>query len=87
MAALREYGLHAPDDFSIVGYNNDGLAQDLNPPLTTVNIPAYELGREAVRLALAEAAANPGGPRSSAQNRHLLGTHTVLRESVGRPRR
>jgi LacI family transcriptional regulator len=79
MAAMREYGLRTPDDISVVGYNNDGLAQDLNPPLTTVNIPAYELGREAVRLALAEAT-----PRPTTQSRHLLGTHTVLRESVRR---
>lgn len=87
LAAMREYGLRAPEDLSIVGYNNDTIAQDLNPPLTTVNIPAYELGREAVRLALAEEDATAqGGARSAAQNRHLLGTHTVLRESVGRPR-
>ena len=85
MAAMREYGLRTPDDISVVGYNNDGLAQDLNPPLTTVNIPAYELGRESVRLALAERADHPGGSRSTAQNRHLLGTHTVLRDSVARP--
>lgn len=77
MAAMREHGLRTPDDISVVGYNNDGLAQDLNPPLTTVNIPAYELGREAVRLALAETT-----PRPTTQSRHLLGTHTVLRQSV-----
>jgi LacI family transcriptional regulator len=86
MAALRERGLRVPADVSVVGYNNDDLAQDLNPPLTTVNIPAYELGRESVRLALAEEAAHPGGPRLLAQTRHLLGTHTVLRESVAPPR-
>jgi LacI family transcriptional regulator len=79
MAAMREYGLRTPDDISVVGYNNDGLAQDLNPPLTTVNIPAYELGREAVRLALTESS-----PRPTTQSRHLLGTHTVLRDSVRR---
>ncbi|WP_202235170.1 LacI family DNA-binding transcriptional regulator [Actinacidiphila reveromycinica] len=88
MAALREFGLHTPRDVSVVGYNNDGLAQDLNPPLTTVNIPSYELGRESVRLALAEKAVRGagGGPYAPAQSRHLLGTHLVLRESVGPPR-
>jgi LacI family transcriptional regulator len=68
---------------SVVGYNNDSLAQDLNPPLTTVNIPAYELGREAVRFALSEAAASSG---PVTQKRRVLGTHTVLRDSVARPR-
>lgn len=50
-----------------VGYNDDSLAQDLNPPLTTVSIPAHELGRESVRLALAEVEA--GGARGTAQDR------------------
>ncbi|MEW2522125.1 LacI family DNA-binding transcriptional regulator [Actinacidiphila alni] len=85
MAALRERGLRTPQDISVVGYNNDDVAQDLNPPLTTVNIPSYELGRAAVRLALAEEdAALPGTARGTTQTRHLLGTHIILRESVRR---
>jgi len=84
MAAMRERGLHTPADISVVGYNNDAVAQDLNPPLTTVNIPSYELGRSAVRFALAEDTATPGAARGTAQTRHVLGTHIVLRESVRR---
>ncbi|MCM2427101.1 LacI family DNA-binding transcriptional regulator [Streptomyces sp. RKAG337] len=79
MAALRDAGLRTPEDVSVVGYNDEHFAQDLNPPLTTVHIPSYELGREAVRIALSEDVS--GGP---AQRRHLLGTHIVVRDSVGR---
>ncbi|MDJ0345122.1 LacI family DNA-binding transcriptional regulator [Streptomyces sp. H10-C2] len=79
MAALRDGGLRIPEDVSVVGYNNERFSQDLNPPLTTVHIPSYELGREAVRIALSEDAS--AGQR---QRRHLLGTHIVVRESVGR---
>ncbi|WNI16975.1 LacI family DNA-binding transcriptional regulator [Actinacidiphila sp. ITFR-21] len=60
MAALRERGLRTPEDVSVVGYNDDALAQDLNPPLTTVRIPAYEPGREAVRLGARRGAARRG---------------------------
>ncbi|HEY3478899.1 MAG TPA: LacI family DNA-binding transcriptional regulator [Streptomyces sp.] len=84
MSAMREWGLRTPEDISVVGYNNDAVAQDLNPPLTTVNIPSYELGRAAVRLALGEEIATPGAARDTGQTRHLLGTHIVLRESVRR---
>lgn len=84
MAAMRERGLRTPEDISVVGYNNDSVAQDLNPPLTTVNIPSTELGRWAVRFALAEDTAAPGAARGTAQTRHVLGTHIVLRESVRR---
>ena len=84
MSAMREWGLRTPEDISVVGYNNDAVAQDLNPPLTTVNIPSYELGRAAVRLALGEEVATPGAARDTGQTRHVLGTHIVLRESVRR---
>jgi LacI family transcriptional regulator len=75
MAALREHGLRVPEDISVVGYNDDALAQDLNPPLTTVRIPAHELGREAVRLALSDT--TPGS-----QSHHLLQTRLIPRSSV-----
>ncbi|CAM5710472.1 LacI family transcriptional regulator OS=Streptomyces alboniger OX=132473 GN=CP975_09905 PE=4 SV=1 [Streptomyces alboniger] len=51
--ALREYGLRVPEDMSVVGYNDDPVAADITPGLTTVHIPAEELGRTAVRRALA----------------------------------
>ncbi|MYT70743.1 LacI family DNA-binding transcriptional regulator [Streptomyces sp. cg28] len=77
--ALAEYGLRVPEDISVVGYNDDPVAADITPALTTVHIPGEELGRTAVRLAL------DGAGRTS-QQRHLLGTHIVVRESVGRVR-
>ncbi|MFH8288138.1 LacI family DNA-binding transcriptional regulator [Streptomyces sp. NPDC018059] len=73
--ALREYGLRVPQDMSVVGYNDDPVAGDITPGLTTVHIPAEEMGRTAVRRALS------GAPRAG-QERHLLGTHIVIRESV-----
>ncbi|ATL27261.1 LacI family DNA-binding transcriptional regulator [Streptomyces formicae] len=73
--ALREYGLRVPDDMSVVGYNDDPVAGDITPGLTTVHIPAEEMGRVAVRQALS------GSPRAG-QERHVLGTHIVIRDSV-----
>jgi LacI family transcriptional regulator len=81
MAALREGGLRTPEDVSVVGYNDDTLAQDLNPPLTTVAIPAYELGRTSVRLALAELSSPPASTPPPLSH-HLLPTHPALRASV-----
>ncbi|MGW0733203.1 LacI family DNA-binding transcriptional regulator [Streptomyces sp. NPDC002851] len=76
---LAEYGLRVPQDISVIGYNDDPVAADLTPGLTTVHIPGEELGRTAVRRALAGA---PG----AGQERHVLGTHIVIRESVAGPR-
>lgn len=49
MRAARELGLGVPEDVSIVGFNDDPVAQLLTPPLTTVRIPARELGEAAAR--------------------------------------
>lgn len=75
--ALREGGLRVPEDVSIVGYDDMPMAAHMWPPLTTVHIPAEELGRAAVRMALQD--------RSGSANREvILGTHVVVRESVAR---
>ncbi|GAA4915687.1 LacI family transcriptional regulator [Stackebrandtia albiflava] len=76
MRALREAGVSLPAEVSIVGYNDSIPAKDLSPLLTTVHIPADELGRTAVRLALA-----PVPPTEPV----LLGTHIVVRDSVTHP--
>ncbi len=47
--AARERGLEIPRDLSVVGFNDDPMAQLLTPPLTTVRIPARELGEAAAR--------------------------------------
>lgn len=45
--ATADAGLRCPEDVSIVGYNNSPLTGHLAPPLTTLHLPAYELGRMA----------------------------------------
>ena len=69
--AIREAGLRVPEDISIVGFDNAAFSADLQ--LTTVHIPAVELGQAAVSLAV-----NPDDP----QQQVMLGTHVVVRESV-----
>lgn len=51
--AAREAGLVCPEDISIIGYNNSPLTGYLDPPLTTIHLPAYELGRMAADTVIA----------------------------------
>jgi LacI family transcriptional regulator len=74
--ALREAGQRIPQDVSVVGYDDVPMAAHLWPPLTTVHIPAEELGRTAVRLAL--------DSRAQLGRETILGTHVVVRDSVAR---
>ena len=49
---LRQNGLTCPGDVSVVGYNDAPLVDHLDPPLTTIRIPGYELGRLAAERAV-----------------------------------
>jgi len=43
-------GIRVPDELSVVGYDDSGIATHVWPPLTTVHVPLEEMGRTAVRL-------------------------------------
>jgi LacI family transcriptional regulator len=48
--AVRELGLRIPDDVAVASFNDIPAAQFLSPPLTTVHLPAEEIGETAVDL-------------------------------------
>lgn len=52
LRTLRERGVDVPDDMSLVGYNDMPLVDVLDPPLTTVRVPQYEMGQTAARIML-----------------------------------
>lgn len=50
--AIHEMGLSIPDDIAVASFNDVSVAQFMNPPLTTVHLPAEEIGEGAVELLL-----------------------------------
>lgn len=50
MEAIRIAGRRIPEDISVVGYHDSKAAGEQVPQLTTVRLPAYEMGRQAVLL-------------------------------------
>ncbi|PRZ17741.1 LacI family DNA-binding transcriptional regulator [Nesterenkonia sandarakina] len=50
--AIRDHGHSVGADISLAGFDNVGLTEDVNPAMTSVNVPLHELGRSAVRMAL-----------------------------------
>jgi LacI family transcriptional regulator len=61
--AAREQGLRIPQDLAIVGYDDIDAAAMVNPPLTTVANPAYEVGETAGRLLLDRVTGSYSGKR------------------------
>ncbi|ESX82704.1 MULTISPECIES: LacI family DNA-binding transcriptional regulator [unclassified Mesorhizobium] len=46
--ALKEAGLHIPQDVSVVGYDDEEIARHLFPPLTTSILPHMAMGQWAI---------------------------------------
>lgn len=49
MIALKQEGISIPDQIAFVGFNNDPVSTVVEPNLTTVNYPGYEIGEVAAR--------------------------------------
>jgi LacI family transcriptional regulator len=52
MRVLRRHGLRIPQDVAVVGYDDIDEAEIVDPALTTVRQPAYEMGQLAATLLL-----------------------------------
>lgn len=52
MRAVREAGLRVPHDVAVMGMNNDDVAEYTDPPLSSVDLQAEKLGREAAAMLL-----------------------------------
>lgn len=77
MAALQQAGYGVPQDVSVMGMDDLPQSAFLNPPLTTVHIPAREIGATAIDL-IREI---QYGPQTTSR-RIELACHMVERQSV-----
>ncbi len=57
--ALRESRLRVPLDVSLVGFDDMFMTNTMEPRLTTVKQPAYEIGEEAIRMLVHRVENNP----------------------------
>ncbi len=79
--AARKLKLDIPGQLSVVGYDDQDIARYTHPPLSTVLLPNYEMGRWAAETLIAEARAESVGRRTAIKMECPL----VPRESVGPP--
>jgi LacI family transcriptional regulator len=70
-------GIRVPEDVSIVGFDNLEVAELVNPELTTIEVPAREMGALAADTVLARFA------NADAPHVHELRTRLIVRGSTG----
>jgi LacI family transcriptional regulator len=80
LSALRALGKSVPDDCAVVGCDDIDMAAHTVPPLTTVHVPFYETGAEAMRLLLSMIATGSVTP-----TKVLLPVQLIVRASSGGP--
>jgi LacI family transcriptional regulator len=54
IAAIQEAGFKIPEDIGVVGFNDEPIVEYLNPPLTTIGQPAYDMGQAVANAFLKE---------------------------------
>ncbi len=81
MVTFREAGLSCPEDISIIGYNDMPLTDQLQPPLSTIRLPGFDLGRMAADLVVTRIDGTSGLTELV-----LLAPELVVRGSTAAPR-
>lgn len=79
LSGLRERGLRVPEDVAVVGFDDLMFAQVLDPPLSTIRKPRYQMGRDAGRLLIGRISGDLRAPRVTKS----LPTKLIIRASSG----
>ena len=83
LSALHQAGCGVPGDMAVVGFDDIAMAQYLNPPLTTVHVDTYELGRRAVQLLISDLRSFATGTDGRESRQETIPATLVLRSSCG----
>lgn len=78
MLGLKQSGVQIPQDIAVVGFNNDPVSTVVEPNLTTINYPGYEMGEIAARNLINHL---NGTSSITSTNTILLRSELVIRDS------
>jgi LacI family transcriptional regulator, gluconate utilization system Gnt-I transcriptional repressor len=77
IAECARKGIAVPHDLATAGFNDQEIASEISPSITTIRVPRYEIGRVAGKLILDKIAGNE--PESQTID---LGFELVRRQSA-----
>ena len=78
--AIKAAGLRVPQDISVMGYEDQRLSRIYDPQITTVHVPTFDLGYQAmVKLKRVLA-------REEYEHDVVLPTHVIVRQTTAAPR-
>ena len=80
LKAIKNIGLKIPDDIAVVGFTNSNIPELMSPTLTTIRMPAFEMGRVATELLIQMIESKKGITEFETR---VLQTEFTIRESSG----
>lgn len=81
MQAIKAKGLKIPDDIAVVGFSNWLFSSMMDPPLTSVDQPGFEMGQEATRLLIRQIETKSKDDGEPKPETKVLKTRLIVRES------
>lgn len=79
IVCAKEGGLHVPRDLSIVGFDDMEISAYYDPPLTTMAVPAYEMGQLAAKILIENIQGQSRAPQQC-----ILETKLMIRGSTAK---
>ncbi len=85
--AIKEKGLRIPEDIALIGFSNWFFSSMMDPPLSSVDQPGFEMGQEAARMLIDRIEKNAKGnddeefpPETKILKTRLVVRHSSLRK-------
>ncbi|MCB0749155.1 MAG: LacI family DNA-binding transcriptional regulator [Ignavibacteriales bacterium] len=80
ISALEKLDLQVPEDVSVFGFDNIDFGKYLKLPLSTIELPAYQIGEEAVKLLIDVMHSN-----SELKNKKVILNHSLVKRNTCAP--
>lgn len=77
MHIMKKSGLRIPDDIAVLGFNNENMGKFVDPPLSSIDHPAHEMGAAAAEILINHIRHHDLKP----ENR-LIKSKLIIREST-----
>jgi LacI family transcriptional regulator len=81
MQVIKKKGFRIPQDIALVGFSNWFFSALMDPPLSSVHQPGFEMGQEAARLLIRQIEQKDKNQGEVIPEKKVLKTQLVIRES------
>lgn len=81
MKTIKHHKLNMPDDIAIVGFSNWFFSSLMDPPLSSVDQPGFEMGQEAAKILIRQIEKQEKEDSEFIAETKILKTRLIVRES------